>query len=274
MKDVVGIYLSSLRRSPRRLGRATIAKRTAIVRRYTSDVPRWRTATFRDVESWVGSLPVAASTAGDYVSHVRMFYRWAIREGFVDRDPTGQVELPRRSRYLPRPARDGAIRVAIAAAPPDVAAMLILMSGAGLRCCEVARLEWGDVDLIGGTIRVQGKGGRDRILEIGPPVRRALAAIDGTARTVFVSTSGRSLSPCRVSQIVNAHLRRCAAGCTAHQLRHRYATVALELCGDITIVRDLLGHRNVSTTQIYAQVARGAAGRVGRSVPVPGFDGS
>jgi site-specific recombinase XerD len=151
-------------------------------------------------------------------------------------------------------------------------AMLALMSGAGLRCCEVARLRWSDVDMIDGTIHVTGKGNKERVLEVGPAVRRSLAAIDHPGPFVFVNRGGRPYTPCRVSQLVNEHLRKCAAGCTAHQLRHRFATRALsEAAGDITIVRDLLGHSTVAVTEIYAAVTPGLAGTVARSIDVPGM---
>lgn len=141
-----------------------------------------------------------------------------------------------------------------------------------MRCVEVSRLRWSDVDMLAGTVHVKGKFDRERVIELGAPVRRALAAIDGVAAHVFVSPhTGRAYSACRVSQIVNQHLRMVSAGCTAHQLRHRFATRALAECADLTTVRDLLGHTSVSTTEIYAAVTPGAAGAVSRSVDVPGL---
>jgi len=151
-------------------------------------------------------------------------------------------------------------------------AMLALMAGVGLRCCEVARLRWSDVDMIAGTIHVTGKFDRERVLEISQGVRRTLAAIDHPGPFVFFAErTGKPYTPCRISQLVCQHLRSVGAGCTSHQLRHRFATAALESCENITTIRDLLGHSSVSTTEIYAQVTPGAAGQVSRSVVVPGL---
>jgi site-specific recombinase XerD len=258
--------------SPKGYSSQTVTKRVAMVGRYLDAVPNWQNATPFDIEDWASSQGWGPSSLRDGVSHVRAFYKWAIRHGHALSDPTATVELPRAPKRLPRPARDVAIAAAVTFADPAVTAMLALMAGAGLRCIEVSRLRWSDVDMLAGTVHVHGKFDRERVIEIGAPVRRALAAIDGDGAFVFTSTStGRPHSACRVSQIVNAQLRLVSAGCTAHQLRHRFATRALAECHDLTTVRDLLGHTSVSTTEIYAAVTPGAAGTVSRSVTVPGL---
>jgi integrase/recombinase XerC len=265
-------FRAYLRAHPRGYAPATITKRCAAVTVFLRQVPEWRTVGPLELEAWMATLPVASSGRRDYLSHVRAFYRWANRAGILERDPTTAVDTPRNRRRLPRPARDVGIRVAVMAATPELRAMIVLMAGCGLRCCEVAGLRWSDVDMIAGTIHVTGKGGHERVLEISPDVRRALAAIDGPGRWVFTSSSsGRPYTPARVSHLVNGHLHRCAAGCTAHQLRHRFATAALAECGRIDVVRDLLGHSSVATTEIYAQITPGLAGPVGRSIHVPGM---
>lgn len=269
--DIRVAFRRALMTSPKRYAPATIDKRLAAVGRYLQAVPDWQGATPFDVEDWAAAQNWGASSTRDSVSHVRAFYRWAIRHGHATVDPTATVELPRAPRRLPRPARDVAIAAAVAVGDPAIVAMLALMAGAGLRCIEVARLRWSDVDMLAGTVHVHGKFDRERVIEIGPPVRRALAAIDGAGAHVFTSSTGRAYTACRVSQLVNEHLRMVSAGCTAHQLRHRFATRALAECNDLTTVRDLLGHTSVSTTEIYAAVTPGAAGTVSRSVTVPGL---
>ena len=258
--------------SPRGYCTETIDSRIAIVRRYLAAVPRWETATPFDVEDFASAQGWGPSTLRDAVSHIRQFYRWAIRHGRATTDPTSTVELPRAPRRLPRPARDVAISAAVASADPMMTAILALMCGAGLRCCEVSGLRWSDVDMIAGTVHVTGKFDRERVLEISPDVRRTLAAIDAPGAYIFVSPrTGRPYSPTRISQITGAHLRRVGAGCTPHQLRHRFATKALARCEDITTVRDLLGHTSVATTEIYAAVTPGAGGAVSSSIDVPGL---
>jgi len=273
MGNIVALYADAVRRSPRRYAPGTIHAKLREARWWVELVGDPWSATVHDVERAVSDRRLSASGSRDVVTHVRAFYRWAIRNGHTATDPTATVDLAPVPRRLPRPARDVAIGVAIGAASPAVCAMLALMAGAGLRCVEVSRLRWCDVDLIGGVIHVTGKGNRERVLEIAAPVRRALAAIDADTVHVFTSpTSGAPYRACRVSQIVNRHLSGCAAGCTAHQLRHRFATAALAASGgDLSIVRDLLGHSTVAVTEIYAAVTPGVAGRVARSVPVPGL---
>jgi site-specific recombinase XerD len=268
----LGIFRDALKHSPRRYSRATIVKRVYFARRWLDTVADPWAATVHDVERWAVDLGVSATGTRDAVSHLRQFYRWAIRAGLTVTDPTTTVQLPRVARRLPRPARDRAISSAVADAGPELRAMLALMAGAGLRCCEVARLRWSDVDLLDYTLHVTGKGNRERVMETNGDVAGALAAIDHPGAFVFVSErTGDPYSACRVSQKVNEHLRSVGAGCTAHQLRHRFATRALADCHDITTVRDLLGHSSVSVTEVYAAVTPGAAGKVSRAIGVPGL---
>ena len=269
---MVSRFAADTRASVRGYAPGTVEKRVAIARDYVAAVPKWRTATAVDVERWAAGHRWAPSTTRDAIGHVRAFYRWAIRHELVGHDPTVTVELPKVPRRLPRPARDVAIARAVERATPELAGMIALMAGAGLRCCEVARLRWADVDMVAGTIHVTGKGNRERVLAIGPAVRRALAAIDRPGAFVFVSPhTGRPYTAARVSQLVGRHLRDTGAGCTAHQLRHRFATVSLATCGELHTVRDLLGHASVVTTEVYAAVTGGDGADVSRRVTVPGL---
>jgi integrase len=263
---ITAAFVDHLRRSARCYAPATIDKRAAIARRYLAAFPAPFTVDVANVERWAGEQRLCTSATRDLISHVRAFYRWAVRAGYTATDPTAAIELPRTRRRLPRPARDVAIAAATSSAEPELRAMLALMAGAGLRCCEVAGLRWCDVDMLAGTVYVIGKGGRERVLEISPAIRRTLASIDHPGVRVF-----GPYTPARVSQLVNAHLRAVGAGCTAHQLRHRFATRSLEQCGRLDLVRDLLGHASIQNTEIYAAVVPGLAGTVSRAVDVPGL---
>jgi integrase/recombinase XerC len=274
-KMVLRAFADYLEHHPKRYARATVVRRVAVTRTFLAAFPRWRTVKPLEVERWVADLGVGPSTTRDYVSHVRAFYRWAIRAERTDRDPTATVDLPRAPRRLPRPASEVAIARAVSAAGrAELVAMLALMAGAGLRALEVAGLRWSDVDLVAGTIHVTGKFDRERVIDIGPPIRRALAAIDAPGKQVHVFISphtGRPYRPARISHLVCNHLRAVAAGCVGHQLRHRFATRALADCGNLSIVRDLLGHSTVATTEGYAAVTPGAGAAVSRSIDVPGL---
>lgn len=256
----------------RRYAPATIDKRCAVVRRWITATADWRTAGWRDVELWLTDRTwnLSPSAQRDVRSHLRMFYRWAQREGLADHDPTQLVELPRQPRRLPRPVSEGTLRLALTCTTPAVAGMVALMAGAGLRCCEVATLRWVDVELTEHRLWIRhGKGGHERVVPLSRDVARYLAAADAGAGHVFMSPAGRPYTATRVSQVVNAAMRQLGVAATAHQFRHRYATVALAGCGDLTVVAQLLGHVSTATTEGYAQVHAAAATRTGLSINLP-----
>jgi site-specific recombinase XerD len=251
-------FLTSARR--RGLRPASIYKRGRVVRAWCAYLDERgvsvEAATRFDVEGWLDTSRGAARHRYTLVSHLHMFYVWARRNDYATVDPTELVERPRLERRLPRPARAASVDVAIAEADPVMRAMLCLMADAGLRCCEVAALRWGDVDLAAGTIYVTGKGGRDRVVGIPSRLAIALAALDGIDGPVI----GRRRSACRVSQLVGGYLRGAGVNATAHQLRHLYATrLYAATDGDLLSVQHALGHASVTSTQIYAAIDPGRA---------------
>ena len=246
--------------------------RMGIVYRWRAFVgPDWPAATFRDVERFAASLEVKPSSQRAHLSHLSAFYRWARREGLASANPVELVDLPKVPRRLPRPADDVAIAAVIRHAGPDVAAMVALMATAGLRCCEVAALDWADVNLLRDEAVVHGKGGHDRLAYLSPDCVRLLARLDGVDGPVFTSPSrGGRYKPHRISQLVNETFKACGHAVTAHQLRHRAATEALAGAqGDLLAVRDMLGHASVATTQQYTQIASRRTAQVARAVPLP-----
>ena len=247
---IPGQYERAMRR--RYLSPGTIAARMSAVRRWLKHAGAgWSTATADDIEEWLDRRELAAASRYCQISHLSQFYRWAIRHGHATANPCEVIERPRLPRRLPRPARPDLVDQALEAAPVDVAIMLALMVDGGLRCCEVARLEWSDVDLAGGVLRFRGKGGADRVVGIPARLAGVLARSDDTAGPVV----GRRMTPCRVSQIANGYLRSAGVGATAHQLRHLYGTRMLRATGgDLLAVQQALGHASVTSTQIYARV--------------------
>jgi site-specific recombinase XerC len=230
----------------------------------------WRAASFHDVEEWLAERNLTAGSTRNLHANLRAWYRWAMREGLCDRDPTILVDLPRLPRRLPRPARDEHIGHVLAGADDELAAMIGLMAGAGLRCVELARLDWPDVDLASARVTVMGKGLKERTLDLSPNVVALLARLEGIAGPVFRGVKGGRLSPARVSQRVCRAFRAAGYPTTAHQLRHRFASKALEdPAADLLAVRDLLGHSSVATTQIYTALAPGRSAQVCRGVTLP-----
>lgn len=249
MLDAYRRYMRGRRYSPE-----TVWARFAVARDWLGRHPELD-ADHRDVETWVADRDVGPGASRNLVTNLRAFYRWAMREGHASIDATALVDRPRVPARLPRPAPDMHIAHVLAGAEVGTAAIVALMACAGLRCVEVSRLDWADVDLGAGTVVVMGKGSRERLITLSADVVRCLAALDGVDGPVFPGPTGRRRSAARVSQIVNAAFRHLGYATTAHQLRHRCATTALRLPdADLLAVRDLLGHASVATTQIYTAV--------------------
>lgn len=251
---------------------STSRRRQAEARAWMAWAADWRTATYRDVERYLDERRTSDAQIRVILGCLRAWYRWAVRTELTAHDPTMLVDGPRMHTRLPRPAPDEQIARALTRAEPELAAVLGLMAGAGLRCVEVARLRWDDVDLGAGTAVVMGKGSKERTVYLGAEVVRLLAALDGIAGPVFPSRKppGVPRTASSVSQWVNAHLHHMGYRITAHQLRHRAATTALQVPGaDLLAVRDMLGHASVATTQLYTKCVPGLAAAVARAVPMP-----
>lgn len=253
----------------RRYSSETVWARFAVARDWLDRHPDL-VAGHADVEAWVADRDVGPGASRNLVTNLRALYRWAMREQLVDVDATALVDRPRVPARLPRPAPDDQIAVVIAGGDDELVAMVALMACAGLRCVEISRLDWTDVDLAAGTVVVMGKGQRERLVSLSPDVVRVLAALDGVDGPVFPGPSGRRRSSARISQMVNRAFRAHGYATTAHQLRHRCATTALRLPGaDLMAVRDLLGHASVATTQIYTAVIPERTAATSRALQLP-----
>jgi integrase/recombinase XerC/integrase/recombinase XerD len=145
-------------------------------------------------------------------------------------------------------------------------AMLELAYSCGLRCEEIVNLDLGALDYESEQVRVLGKGGRERLLPVGEPARRALEryeargrhvlATDPAERALFLSKNGRRLSNSDVTRRLGLWVREAAlaGGVSPHSLRHSFATHLLEGGADLRTIQELLGHSSISTTQIYTRM--------------------
>jgi integrase/recombinase XerD len=208
------------------------------------------------------------------VSAVRTYFKFMLGEGFVVRDPSERLETPKRWRTLPEVLGIEEIEKLLAAPSLDEPlafrdrAMLELAYGAGLRVSEWISLGVRDVMLPDHVVRVFGKGSKERLVPIG---RRAIGAIaiylrelrpklekgEGKGR-LFLNSRGRPLSRMGAWKILRKYVDQ--AGITKpvspHTLRHSFATHLLEGGADLRAVQEMLGHVDISTTQIYTHVDR------------------
>ena len=237
-------------------------------------------------------LPLAASSAGRAVVAVRGLHAFAVAEGLAGDDPASAVHPPASPRKLPRAIAVPEVERLIAAAaagdgadqlrPLRDRALLELLYGTGARISEAVGL---DVDDLGftavppgrpldrqqppATVRLSGKGGRDRLVPVGRYAREALEAYLVRARPALAAASRRvSASPAVFLNARGGRLTRQGAwavlkaaaaraglgGVSPHTLRHSYATHLLDGGADVRVVQELLGHASVTTTQIYTMV--------------------
>ena len=205
---------------------------------------------------------------------MRRYFAWALRTGRIDADPTvGLTASPGEAR-LPRVLQPNELRTILD--EPTVAdddlpairlrddAVLELLYGCGLRVSELCGLDVSDVSMARATVRVLGKGGREREVPIGRPAAEAVVgwlrqgrselvtgSSDGGA--LFVNRSGGRLGPRDVTRLLD---RRSAHPTHPHALRHTYATHLLDGGADLRVVQELLGHRDLATTQVYTHVSK------------------
>lgn len=203
------------------------------------------------------------------LSGLRRFFRYLRREGAIESDPTRGVRAPRARRRLPE-VLDVDQVLALLEIPEENElaardrAMLELFYASGLRVSELAELTWDRLDAGEGLVRVIGKGRRERLVPVGRHALRALerwrsihATIAGAGQArVFTSLKGRSLGVRAIQKRVAYWSQRQGLDQSVHphQLRHSFASHILESSGDLRAVQELLGHANLSTTQIYTHL--------------------
>lgn len=223
------------------------------------------------VEMQQGKSPRSLSR---YLSAYRQFYRWLVREGKIDSDPVALIESPKTGRGLPKAITEAQVESLLAAPDTDTMlgqrdkAMLELMYATGLRVSELVGLELSSINLNQGVVRVIGKGQKERLVPIGDEAHESLKTYLANGRpeilqgvqtdSVFVTTRKSGMT----RQAFWYMVRRYAGICdipnklSPHMLRHSFATHLLNHGADLRVVQLLLGHSDLSTTQIYTHIAR------------------
>ena len=213
----------------------------------------------------------ASASVSRKVSTVHGFYRWLAREGRLPSDPLAGVRSPKREQRLPSVLRKEELTALVEAADSDTPqglrdrAILELMYAAGVRLSEVVGLDIANLDAAERTLRVRGKGNKERIVLVGQPAEKALRRYLSQARpklagdgeqALFLNRDGGRLSGRSIQQIVRRHALRAGLDQRVfpHLLRHSFATHLLDGGAEIRVVQELLGHASASTTQIYTHV--------------------
>lgn len=210
------------------------------------------------VQKWLERGDHSPATLRNQLSIVRSFCRWLVKKGLVKADPTIDITTPRQPRYLPRGLQLPKVSAAFAEAPDARAAFILsLMVQEGLRCCEVAELQFGDVDTAERLLLIRGKGGHERCLPITEETWRTmqayLAEYPAQAGPLVRSYSrpGRGIGARHISFLVSEWLHGAGVEATAHALRHTAATDMLRAGAHVRDVQQALGHQSLATTQRY-----------------------
>jgi integrase/recombinase XerD len=226
----------------------------------------------------LASRGLAPSTIRRRFSALRGFYAFMMETGLILWDPTEDVDTPKTWKTLPHVLDLSEVERLLEAPPPQTPlglrdrAMLELLYATGVRVSELVGLKLMDVDLEEGLVRLQGKGQKERVVPMG---QEAIDWLKGYLQVwremdkkgspyLFLTTRGGPMTRQRFWQLVKSYAR--AVGITKrispHTLRHSFATHLLERGADLRAVQELLGHADLSTTQIYTHVARSHLAKV------------
>jgi integrase/recombinase XerD len=215
-----------------------------------------------------------ARSSARLLSSLKRFYQYSLREGRIETDPALKIESPKIPRSLPKSLSEADVEALLAAPKPDAAlglrdkAMLEILYAAGLRVSELVSLKVPQIDVAMGVARVMGKGSKERLVPLGEEaigwLQRYLrearpALLAGRASdALFVTARARAMTRQMFWFLSKRYAR--AAGISApispHTLRHAFATHLINHGADLRVVQLLLGHADISTTQIYTHVAR------------------
>ena len=259
------------------------------VKAYLRDLGRWVAAmeaggasrpaevTPADLRDWIFGLKeagLAATSIRRAQSALRTYYGFLIAEGAVEVDPTERLESPKVARKLPDYLTHDEVARFLNAPDPDHPlywrdrAVLELLYATGMRVSELVDLPISSVDLDEAFITVFGKGSKERLVQVGAPALRALRRYLGEVRPglekgkgkgrIFLNARGTPIGRTAIWTLVKVSATRAGIGKTVspHTLRHTFATHLLEGGADLAAVQELLGHADISTTQIYTHVDR------------------
>jgi integrase/recombinase XerD len=235
-------------------------------------------ATHGDIQGYLAQLVAVQkakpSSTGRNISSLKRLFRYLLRQGRISTDPTLQIDTPRLPRNLPRSLTESDVEKLLAA--PDVQTplglrdrtMFEVLYATGLRVSELVTLHISQVSMDMGVVRVMGKGSKERLVPLGEEaldwLRRYMAdgrgVLLGRQQTdaLFVTARGEGMTRQMFWYLIKKYARQGGLHkpLSPHTLRHAFATHLLNHGADLRVVQMLLGHSDISTTQIYTHVAR------------------
>lgn len=236
---------------------------------------RWPALTQSDVLAFLAARlhsGAAVSSITRQLSALRRFYAWALADGQVASNPLSDLEPPKARRHLPDVLSETQVEALLNAPDPDTPlgqrdrALFETLYASGMRVSEAVGLTLARLSLNQGLVRVIGKGGRERLVPLGERALDALniwlsngrVALKPKTESVFVSARGQALTRQAIWQRIRLHAKvaEIDSAVHPHRLRHSFATHLLDHGADLRVVQILLGHADLSTTQIYTHVSR------------------
>ena len=231
-------------------------------------------ADLQDFIAWRVREGARPRSTARQLSSFRRFFRYLVREGSIREDPTAQIAMPKIGRSLPKSLTEEEVEALLAA--PVVTdplgnrdrTMLEVLYATGLRVSELVNLRHGQVNLNQGVIRILGKGNRERLIPLGEESVRWLTEFEHGPRGeillerqtdfLFPTRRGDRMTRQAFWHIIKRYARKAGISkeLSPHTLRHAFATHLLNHGADLRVVQMLLGHSDLSTTQIYTHVAR------------------
>ena len=235
-------------------------------------------ATSADIQSFIahrGKNGVKPSSLARLISSLRRFYRYQLREGRIEEDPSALIDSPKLAKTLPETLSESQIDALLEA--PDITdaiglrdrAMLELLYATGLRVSELVSLEQSQLSLQQGVVRVIGKGNKERLVPMGDVAvdwlmqykaksRPDLMTGKGVCNALFVTRRGTGMTRQAFWYLIKRYALAVGISqkISPHTLRHAFATHLLNHGADLRVVQLLLGHSDLSTTQIYTHVAK------------------
>ena len=238
-------------------------------------IPAWQAVSLQMISEYLAEKKragLAASSIKLIVVALKIFFRYLVGKGAVEHDPTEALTLPRIERYLPETLNEMQVEQLIDSIDTKVPlglrdrAMIELLYASGLRISELANARLENFFVEDRILRVTGKGNKTRLVPVGRKACEALASYSSMERPklvkrrsgseIFLSERGTKLTTARIWQIVKKHAKHSGleANIYPHLLRHSFATHLLGNGADLRIIQEMLGHADISTTQVYTHV--------------------